>query len=733
MKRQYGHPITALLGLALASCAVGSNESPASDPDAAAWDPSALAAPAAAAACTADGSTKKMTITLADGEVALVATKTSIFVNGKAQRCPGASVDAAFGGNVAANIKFIDIKGPATPPDAATAKGVKVMLDGSTTSLPAGTSTASFVNVTLSGGARDEVWVRTGTGNDAVAWLKDADASKIRDGIVSLGLVGGSKADKNQPRKDIVVKGAGGLVFFLGAGNDTLAAGDAKIPLRVFGGDGNDTLTTGDANDLLQGSGGNDTLNAGKGNDLLQGSDGNDTLNGNDGDDGLDGGTGDDVLEGHAGCDAFNGGAGEDFNYDSDASQRVQDVEGDFSFGQTACTGNAPDVFGGVPAGGGASGGGSSGGGSSGGGSSGGGTNTCATGPKFVIADDGTEVNQCNGLVWQRTPDSTRRTLAAAHEYCSNLGAGYRLPTLNELYALLDFSKISGPHIDTNKFNPGPAAAIAPNGRAIPGVNVVDAANSTFETYNPSEYWTSSGTGLTGGANMTAFKVAFDNVGSDIGFSKVPASGYIGQLGLVRCVRGTSASDPCATGAAPSDNGDGSVTDCAGLRWRKTQSSTPLTLEGATNYCSSLAGGPWRLPTSSELVRVASLTRVQSLLDQNSFTDAKQCGYTLFAEEHQYYYPMCEAYASRDYDSNDWNGYYNQMESEVVWTSSTVQFIKETNCLEFDGTGNVVFQTCSDDYDYTPSVSATRPLGLDTNRGATQVHWDGTLFARCVK
>jgi hypothetical protein len=65
-------------------------------------------------------------------------------------------------------------------------------------------------------------------------------------------------------------------------------------------------------------------------------------------------------------------------------------------------------------------------------------------------------------LTWQRTVSSTTYTWATAQTYCAGVGSslggtGWRLPTLKELYSLVDLSQNTGPYIDPTAFPSTPS------------------------------------------------------------------------------------------------------------------------------------------------------------------------------------------------------------------------------------------------------------------------------------
>jgi len=80
------------------------------------------------------------------------------------------------------------------------------------------------------------------------------------------------------------------------------------------------------------------------------------------------------------------------------------------------------------------------------------------------------------GLTWQRGVSGTKYTSADAVTYCHDAdlaatlgGSGWRLPTLNELFTLVDFARSSGPFIDSDAFPNTPADGIWSSSRASVG------------------------------------------------------------------------------------------------------------------------------------------------------------------------------------------------------------------------------------------------------------------------
>jgi len=67
---------------------------------------------------------------------------------------------------------------------------------------------------------------------------------------------------------------------------------------------------------------------------------------------------------------------------------------------------------------------------------------------------DGTVKDLATGLTWQREDDNTPRANGPAATYCQRLtlaGGGWRLPTIKELYSLVNL-KVMSPAIDSDVF-----------------------------------------------------------------------------------------------------------------------------------------------------------------------------------------------------------------------------------------------------------------------------------------
>lgn len=221
--------------------------------------------------------------------------------------------------------------------------------------------------------------------------------------------------------------------------------------------------------------------------------------------------------------------------------------------------------------------------------------------PAYRDNGDGTVTDLNTGLVWQKTPDlaskSTFAQAVAGAKACRLGGhADWRLPTIKELYSLIDFRGYSArtvsqsrPYVDTNYF------AFA-WGDEAKGERLIDA-----------QYWSSTEyVGTTMRGNPTVFGVNFAD-GRIKGYPKVSPRGEMREF--VRYVRG----NPKYGVNDFADNGDGTVTDRAtGLTWQRADSGKPMNWKEALAYAAGLrlAGqSDWRLPNAKELQSLIDYTR----------------------------------------------------------------------------------------------------------------------------
>lgn len=220
---------------------------------------------------------------------------------------------------------------------------------------------------------------------------------------------------------------------------------------------------------------------------------------------------------------------------------------------------------------------------------------------------DGTVSDPNTGLMWQKTPELDRKLTypeALAHANKSRLAGhtDWRLPTIKQLYSLIDFNgncraQPPVPYIDTRFFD-------FRFGDEQRGERLID-----------SQYWTSTEyVGLTMRGAATVFGVNFADgrikgYPRDIGPRGEPATHF------VRLVRG----NPDYGKNRFVDNGDGTVSDLAtGLMWARSDSGKAMSWQESLAYCATLtlAGHhDWRLPDAKQLQSIVDYTRAPDARD----------------------------------------------------------------------------------------------------------------------
>lgn len=226
--------------------------------------------------------------------------------------------------------------------------------------------------------------------------------------------------------------------------------------------------------------------------------------------------------------------------------------------------------------------------------------------PSYRDNGDGTVTDNNTGLMWQKGFDGGRKhTFAEARAGAASCRTGghadWRLPTIKELYSLIDFSGGMGhrpprPYIDTNAFE-------FIYGDESRGERVIDA-----------QYWSATEyVGKTMRGAPTVFGVNF-------------ADGRIKGYPRDRGPRGASAQFVRYVRGNPRygkndfvDKGDGTVADRAtGLVWQKADSGRPMNWRDALAYAGglSLAGhDDWRLPNAKELQSIVDYSRAPDAED----------------------------------------------------------------------------------------------------------------------
>lgn len=227
------------------------------------------------------------------------------------------------------------------------------------------------------------------------------------------------------------------------------------------------------------------------------------------------------------------------------------------------------------------------------------------TQPSYLDNGDGTVTDLRTGLMWQQTPalyDKPTYSEAVAGAAILDLADydDWRLPTIKELYSLIDFRGSSftlTAYIDTAYFD-------FRFGDESLGERVIDG-----------QYWSSTEyVGLTMMGDATVFGVNFADgrikgYPTETGRDGKPFARY------VRCVRGDE--DYGINNFM--DNDDGTITDLStGLMWMKADSGKTMNWEEALSYSENLEYGgysDWRLPNAKELQSIVDYTHAPDATD----------------------------------------------------------------------------------------------------------------------
>lgn len=237
--------------------------------------------------------------------------------------------------------------------------------------------------------------------------------------------------------------------------------------------------------------------------------------------------------------------------------------------------------------------------------------------PSYTGNGDGTITDNITGLIWQSSPDtdgdgdidaddklSYTEALAGAEVFHLAGYDDWRLPTIKELYSLIDFSGL-----DPSGYNGTDTSGLTPfidtayfdfaYGDTSAGERIIDAQYASSTKY----------VSTTMNGSETMFGVNFAD-GRIKGYPTGPMPGQSEDKGFfVLYVRGNT--DYGTNNFV--DNGDGTITDQAiGLMWQQGDSATGLNWEEALAYCESLDTGSyddWRLPNAKELQSIVDYSR----------------------------------------------------------------------------------------------------------------------------
>ena len=229
--------------------------------------------------------------------------------------------------------------------------------------------------------------------------------------------------------------------------------------------------------------------------------------------------------------------------------------------------------------------------------------------PSYHDNGDGTITDLNTGLIWlkERGTKTTWDSAFIKAENCTTGGYNdWRVPSIKELYSLIDFNGRSGPsasqciaYLDTNYFQMA-------YGDLTAGERIIDAQDWSSTQY----------TGLTMMGDTTIFGVNFVD-GRIKGYPKyTPPTFTKGQKMFVRFVRGN-----VNYGINHFvDNDDNTITDSAtGLMWMKDDSQLAMNWEAALawaqekNSINYLGYNDWRLPNTKELQSIVDYTRSKDL------------------------------------------------------------------------------------------------------------------------
>ena len=229
--------------------------------------------------------------------------------------------------------------------------------------------------------------------------------------------------------------------------------------------------------------------------------------------------------------------------------------------------------------------------------------------PRYKDNNDGTVTDLVTGLMWQKS--FTKKKWADAVREAEQCSAGgytdWRLPTIKELFSLIDFRGTLGflqnrsrntrqpvPYINTDYFD-------FEYGNVQAGERVIDA-----------QYWSSTKyASTTMGGNPTAFGVNFAD-GRIKGYPVSVGKHGMGRPVMKRYVRYVRKNTQYGKNNFR-DNEDGTITDTAtGLTWMQHDSKQAMSWENALQYAEQLTHGghsDWRLPNAKELQSIVDYTR----------------------------------------------------------------------------------------------------------------------------
>ncbi|MCL4235813.1 MAG: DUF1566 domain-containing protein [Deltaproteobacteria bacterium] len=236
--------------------------------------------------------------------------------------------------------------------------------------------------------------------------------------------------------------------------------------------------------------------------------------------------------------------------------------------------------------------------------------------PSYTDNGDGTVTDNVTGLMWQQTPGDKMTWDEAANGADGFELAGYddwRLPSIDELYSLIDFAGATG----TGSFEEVPDDAIPYIDTDVFDFEYGD--TGAGERFIDAQYWSATKyVSTTMDGNETAFGVNFAD-GRIKGYGLVGGAGDMTEF--VRYVRGNAYG-----GNDFASNGDGTITDNAtGLMWTEGDSGSlgggdggAMDWPDALAWCEALSEAgydDWRLPNAKELQGLVDYSRSPATTD----------------------------------------------------------------------------------------------------------------------
>lgn len=237
--------------------------------------------------------------------------------------------------------------------------------------------------------------------------------------------------------------------------------------------------------------------------------------------------------------------------------------------------------------------------------------------PSYTNNGNGTITDNITGLMWQQNMGekiSFEDAFIKANSFTLGGYSDWRIPTVKELYSLIQFDGVTGqsaanakPYIDTDYF-------VQPFGDKNLGERYIDA-----QTWSATEY-----IGKIMHGDDGIFGVNFID-GRIKGYPKIkPATGFPNKM-YFRLVRGNREYGKNNF----VNNGDGTISDLAtGLMWQQADNGETYDWQGALEYAENLelaAHTDWRLPNPKELQSIVDYSRCPDVTNSAAIDPLFSC------------------------------------------------------------------------------------------------------------